>query len=56
MLILFDLDGTLMRGKGLGRPAVEATIKEIFDLEVDLASHWFGGKTDPDGQPETVVN
>jgi phosphoglycolate phosphatase-like HAD superfamily hydrolase len=46
MLILFDLDGTLMRGKGLGRPAVEATIKEIFDLEVDLTNHWFGGKTD----------
>lgn len=46
MLILFDLDGTLMRGKGLGRPAVEATIREIFDLEVSLENHWFGGKTD----------
>jgi len=46
MLILFDLDGTLMRGKGLGRPAVEATIREIFELEVSLENHWFGGKTD----------
>lgn len=46
MLILFDLDGTLMRGKGLGRPAVEATIKEVFGLDVSLEHHWFGGKTD----------
>lgn len=46
MLILFDLDGTLMRGKGLGRPATQATIKEVFSLDVSLDRHDFGGKTD----------
>jgi phosphoglycolate phosphatase-like HAD superfamily hydrolase len=46
MLVLFDLDGTLMRGKGLGRPATQATIKEVFGLDVSLDTHHFGGKTD----------
>lgn len=46
MLVLFDLDGTLMRGKGLGRPTTEATIREVFGLDIDLNTHWFGGKTD----------
>lgn len=46
MLVLFDLDGTLMRGKGLGRPTTEATIRDVFNLDISLENHWFGGKTD----------
>lgn len=46
MLVLFDLDGTLMRGKGLGRPSTQATIKEVFGLDISLDTHVFGGKTD----------
>jgi phosphoglycolate phosphatase-like HAD superfamily hydrolase len=46
MLVLFDIDGTLLRGKGLGRPVTERTIAEVFGVEIDLELHWFGGKTD----------
>ncbi len=55
MLVLFDLDGTLMRGKGLGRPVTEATISEVFGLNIDLASHWFGGKTDWHSLEELLI-
>lgn len=46
MLILFDIDGTLLRGKGLGKPVTENAIRETFGVEISLDGHWFGGKTD----------
>lgn len=46
MLILFDIDGTLIRGKGLGKPVTQNAIRDTFGLDVDLDGHWFGGKTD----------
>ncbi|GIK28456.1 MAG: HAD hydrolase-like protein [Chloroflexi bacterium] len=46
MLILFDIDGTLIRSKGLGSRATHHTIYETFGLDIDLNGHRFGGKTD----------
>lgn len=46
MLILWDIDGTLLRGKGLGKVVTERAIAEIFGVQADLTHHYFGGKTD----------
>lgn len=46
MLILFDIDGTLLRGDGIGRVATQQAMLEIFGTESRLAHHHFGGKTD----------
>ena len=45
-LILFDIDGTLLMGKGIGREATRRAILEVFGTEGGLAQHNFGGKTD----------
>jgi len=50
-LILFDIDGTLIRGAGMGRRALERAFAEVFHLRVDdypeLGNVAFGGFTDP---------
>ncbi len=45
-LILFDIDGTLLMGKGIGREATRRAMLEVFGSEGTLQSHQFGGKTD----------
>ncbi len=46
MLILFDIDGTLLKGNGVGRIATRAAMLEIFGTEAAVDMHAFGGKTD----------
>jgi phosphoglycolate phosphatase-like HAD superfamily hydrolase len=45
-LILFDIDGTLLRAAGSGRAATERAMREIFGTVGGLATHNFSGKTD----------
>ena len=45
-LILFDIDGTLLRTKGVGRKSTEAAMLEVFGTASTIATHHFGGKTD----------
>ncbi len=45
-LILFDIDGTLLTGKGIGREATRRAMLDIFGSCGTLATHQFGGKTD----------
>jgi phosphoglycolate phosphatase len=46
MLVLFDIDGTLLRTHGVGREAMRLTLLEVFGTESNLAQHQFSGKTD----------
>ncbi len=63
-LILFDIDGTLLRGGGVGRAATRAAMLEIFGTSAQVDMHRFGGKTDwrtlvellgPEGVPADEV-
>lgn len=45
-LILFDIDGTLIYTRGVGRASTRAAMLEIFGTESGIESHVFGGKTD----------
>lgn len=45
-LILFDIDGTLIRGRGLGRASTKAAMLEVFGTFGLVDTHHFGGKTD----------
>ncbi len=45
-LILFDIDGTLLWPKGVGRVASKLATEEVFGTTPDLDNHYFGGKTD----------
>lgn len=45
-LILFDIDGTLLISRGIGREAKRRAMLECFGTTGDLDSHVFGGKTD----------
>lgn len=46
-LILFDLDGTLVRGAGAGRRAMERAWAQVFGFPVELPPRWMAGRTDP---------
>lgn len=47
-LVLWDIDGTLMRGGGVGQRALEAAFREVFTVAaIDLGKIPFGGNTDP---------
>ena len=50
-LILFDIDGTLIRGHGLGRRALERAFGEVFGIRIDehpgIGNVSFAGRTDP---------
>lgn len=46
MLILFDIDGTLMLTGGAGREATQLAMQEIFGTSSRIDKHVFGGKTD----------
>lgn len=45
-LILFDIDGTLLRTNGIGRDSTRAAMLEVFGTDQGLDAHAFGGKTD----------
>lgn len=46
-VLLFDIDGTLLNGNGVGRRAVETSLRSVFGVDVDISSVSFSGKTDP---------
>jgi phosphoglycolate phosphatase len=45
-LILFDIDGTLLWPRGVGRDATHGAMLEVFGTCGNLEAHRFGGKTD----------
>ena len=45
-LILFDIDGTLIRSHGGGRAALQAALEEIFGTAGPIDTYRMGGKTD----------
>ena len=45
-LVLFDIDGTLLISRGIGREAKRRAMQEHFGTAGALDSHVFGGKTD----------
>jgi phosphoglycolate phosphatase len=45
-LVLFDIDGTLLRSDGAGRRAINRALREIFG-STGPTDYWFDGKTDP---------
>ncbi len=45
-LILFDIDGTLVKTQGAGRESTRLAMIEVFGTCGALAAHHFGGKTD----------
>ena len=45
-LVLFDIDGTLLISRGIGRAAKRRAMLERFGRTGDLDAHVFGGKTD----------
>lgn len=45
-LILFDIDGTLLVSKGIGRAAKHLAMTEYFGESGEIENHEFGGKTD----------
>ncbi|MEM8557580.1 MAG: HAD hydrolase-like protein [Bacteroidota bacterium] len=47
MLLLFDIDGTLLNGNGIGRRCVEAALTEVVGRPVSAEGVPFSGKTDP---------
>lgn len=44
--ILFDIDGTLLYARGLGRPAFAAAFSDVYGVEADLSEVSFVGATD----------
>ncbi len=45
-LVLFDIDGTLLRGAGSGRTALERAVREVYGTSGNIGAYKFGGKTD----------
>jgi phosphoglycolate phosphatase len=45
-LILFDIDGTLLKTQGAGRVATKGAMLEVFGTASTIDTHHFGGKTD----------
>lgn len=46
-LVLFDIDGTLIRDGGASRAAFAEALRSIFGYDADLARYDFSGRTDP---------
>ena len=47
LLVLWDIDGTLLRGGGVGRRAMEAAFGAVLGAAIDLRGVPFHGNTDP---------
>ena len=46
-LLLFDIDGTLIRSNSAGRAALTYALEQVFGTAGPIDSYKFGGKTDP---------
>ena len=46
MILLFDIDGTLLQGHGVGRRALEAALLSLYGQTFDTQDVPFSGKTD----------
>lgn len=46
-LLLFDIDGTLLRTRGFGRATMQRVMGRLTDRAIDLSGFSFSGKTDP---------
>lgn len=46
-LVLFDIDETMIHSDGVGRRAMEAALRQVFDERLDAGTHNMSGKTDP---------
>jgi phosphoglycolate phosphatase-like HAD superfamily hydrolase len=46
-LVLFDIDGTLISARGVGRRAIAHALREVYGTEGALPSYDTRGKTDP---------
>ena len=46
-LVLFDIDGTLIRDDGAAREAYGIALKKVYDYERPLKAYDFSGRTDP---------
>lgn len=46
-LVLFDIDGTIMRDDGAAREAFGAALCDVFKAEIPLTGYDFSGRTDP---------
>lgn len=47
-VILFDIDGTLINGNGMGRLAFEKALSKMLNTHIDLSSVDFHGRVDTD--------
>ena len=47
MLILFDIDGTLLRARGIGLRSMEEALLELHGIPVDTSTIKCGGRLDP---------
>lgn len=45
-LVLFDIDGTLVRVRGISRQSLIDALREVFGTEGSAATHNFAGKLD----------
>lgn len=45
-LILFDIDGTLLKSHGATREAKKRAVWDVFKIEIDFSEYHFGGQTD----------
>ena len=64
VLVLFDIDGTLLTAAGAGKRAIHRALRDVFG-GVGPADYWFDGKTDPqivrdlmrhEGHSDDVIN
>jgi phosphoglycolate phosphatase len=46
-LLLWDIDGTIIRTKGAGETAMNRAFKEVFNLDANLYAIDYSGRTDP---------
>jgi len=46
-LVLFDIDGTLLRADGAGKNAVREALLEVFGTTGPIGGYTFAGRTDP---------
>ncbi|MGB3542630.1 HAD family hydrolase [Rubrivirga sp.] len=47
MVLLFDIDGTLLQSHGVGRRSVTAALEDVVGASYDFSDLPFSGKTDP---------
>lgn len=46
LVCLFDIDGTLLHSSGAGRLAMDAALREVFDVHVPIKQDSISGRTD----------